>query len=606
MKKIRAGLICVTLLTAIVLTTTASANHTATHCVADAYHAQSLAGPVATNTALPANSELLMRFVNVSDTHIIDDEASTAMNGTWLESLLEPAIGNGAAQRLQEEYSDEVLNALVKTINGCKQQLQDLELMIATGDLTDNMTLNELRRYIDNLDGVTGADTAFEANCGYKTKDSLGRSKGGLPCTPELQQAAALMTGKLVPDSQTTPPDVTGTAGTAYQLTPTRSALQIANTTLASEIGLSHNIAPGLPPRLRCNPEVQLNCDNLKLAIPHYAVFGNHDGSVRGTLTMQRPFQAGAAHFGRYFIENQREFINEWFKTESLPGPVGHGFEYVDASRWTDQNDRNDGYYAFDAGANSSVRMIVLNTIFDGVRQELHRDGQTATDTQGLVGGNEVTPAPATSEQGFVDQTQFNWLQGQLAAAQTANQAILVFGHHPDRSFSYAEYGSKLPQQFDTLLGTYPNVVAYIAGHTHENVIRPCTPTDCLVKGIQPTIANSFWRIETSSMIDFPQESRIIEVYRLPGGEFAIRSTMIQADQSDADASLSHRLAVAEAECKTSHLLGGPLSSGPYDQQRLQATLARAGEAAQRSNFCIQGIDMSAGQPKDRDTLLLP
>lgn len=603
MKKIRAGLTCVTLVTAIGLTTTASANHTATHCVADPYYAQSLsAPPVATSTVLPANSTLLMRFVNVSDTHIIDDEASTVMNGSWLESLLEPAIGNGAAQRLQEEYTDEVLNALVKTINGCKQQFANLELMIATGDLTDNMTLNELRRYIDNLDGVTGADSAFEASCGYKTKDSLGRSKGGLPCTPELQQAAALMTGKLVPDSQTDPPD---TESPAYQLTPTRSALQIASTAVASEVGGSHNIAPGLPPRLRCN-SVQANCDNLKLAIPHYAVFGNHDGSVRGTLTMQRPFQAGAANFGRYFIENQREFINEWFETESLPGPDGHGFNNVDLDRWTDQNDRNDGYYAFDAGAGNSVRMIVLNTIFDGVSKELHGNGQTATDTKGLVGGNEVTPAAATSEQGFVDQAQFDWLQGQLAAAQAANKAILVLGHHPDRSFSYAEYGSKLPQEFDTLLGTYPNVVAYIAGHTHENVIRPCTPTDCVVKGVQPTIANSFWRIETSSMIDFPQESRILEVYQLPGGAFAIRSTMIQADQSDADASLSHRLSVAEAECKTSHLLGGPLSSGPYNQQRLQDTLARAGEAAQRSNFCIQGIDKSAGLAKDRDTLLLP
>ena len=587
------------MLAAAAVTINASANvQTNPACTADSYFTQSLSG---TQTSIPTGSTLLMRFVNVSDTHIIDDEASTVMNGSWLETALEPATGNAAAQRLQEEYSDEVLNALESTINICDAE-NPLELMIATGDLTDNMTLNELRRYIDNLDGVTGADTAFEKHCGYKTEDALGRPKAGVGiCTDEMKAAASIMTGKKVSDFTTAPPDIDNPA---YQFAPTRSALQIGTEFVDSHQHGSHHVAPGLPDQLRCN-HLQPGCQNLQLAIPHYAVFGNHDGSVRGTLTMQRPMQVGAASFGRYFIENQREFINEWFETATQP--VGHGFNYVEPARFNDQNDRNDGYYAFDAGLNDSVRMIVLNSIFDGVRKDLHRDGQTATDTKGVVGGNEVTPAAATSEQGFIDQAQFDWLKGQLDAAQAANRPILVFSHHPDRSFSYAEYGSKLPKELDELLGSYPNVIAHIAGHTHENVIRKCTSTDCVIKGTTTASPQyPFWRIETSSMIDFPQESRIIELYATPDGDFAIRATMIQANQNDAGAAISHRLALAEANCKSSYLIGGPLQSGPYDQARLQTALTNTGEAAIRSKFCIEGIDKSAGAPKDRDTILLP
>lgn len=606
MPRLRTLALVALMMSAAVVSLTAGATHMPNdRCVADTYVPRSLR-PNTQPTGLPAGAELIMRFVNVSDTHIIDDEASTVMNGSWLESILEPAISNGAAQRLQEEYTDEVLNALEATINLCDSQ-QDLELMIATGDLTDNMTLNELRRYIDNLDGVSGADTAFEQYCGYKTHDPNGKPKVGVGtlCTEEMKQAAAVFTGKLVADAPTTPPNVDSPA---YQFTPTRSALQIADTYVKSQEGGSHHIAPGLPERLRCS-YAETGCDNTRLNIPHYAVFGNHDASVRGTLTMQRAFNAGTAAFGRYFLESQREFINEWFKTEAAPGPVGHGFNYVPPSRMTDQNDRNDGYYAFNGGANGQVRMIVINTIFDGVRSETHRNGQTGTDTGGNVRGNEVTPAAATSEQGFMDQAQFEWLNSELAAAQASNKPILVFSHHPDRSFSYAQYGSKLPEELDRLLGSYPNVVAHIAGHTHENIINPCSPTDCKLKGNNLSgIQNGFWRIETSSMIDFPQESRIIEIYKLPGGDFAIRSTMIQADQDDADASLSHRLSVAEAECKLSYTLGGPLSSGPYDAGRAQKVLSNLspGEADIRRKFCYQNLDASAGRPDDRDVLLLP
>lgn len=578
-------------------------------CSAPSYVTQTLGG-----TPEELRGSPLLRFVNLSDSHIIDDEASPVINGNYLEAPLEPAIGNNSAQRLQEEYTDEVLNAMVKTINACvaddaARGVKPLEMMIATGDLTDNMTLNETRRYIDNLDGVSGADTAYEAHCGYTTHDSNGNPKlGAGPCTPTMQEAFAVPTGKLIADSQAPAPDPDDPT---YQVAATRSIRQLIETKASALLGFSHSVAPGLPSSLRCSAD-ESGCDNARLAVPHYAVFGNHDASVRGTVTMQQPFQLGAAGNGRYFLESQREFINEWFWTMPSPGPVGHGFNHA-GGRLHDDDDRNDGWYAFDA-AGGQARIVVLNTIYDGVRDELHRDGATNATTGGVVTGNEVSN-PIGLEQGVLGNDQYEWLRDELAST---TKPVLVFSHHPDRSFTERRLGTpadggKTAAQLNELLGTYGNVVAHIGGHTHENVVRPCRPGPggCPIGGSggEPTVAHGFWRVETASLVDYPQEGRIVELFKLGGGRgHALRLTMIRPDPADPTAALSRRLSEAEATCTTSAILGGPLSSGPYDQARLEQVVANAGEAAVRGRFC-QGqasLALAAGRPEDRDTVLYP
>jgi 3',5'-cyclic AMP phosphodiesterase CpdA len=592
-------------------------NAEAVTCTATSYEPLALTRDPA--TPLPAKP--IFRFVQLSDVHIYDDDASAAVSGNATELALEPTIGNGSAQRAQDEYTDEVLNAVEKTVNACNAS-KPIELMIATGDNVDTMTLNEVRRYIDNLDGRSGQDTAYEANCGYLTSDPNQRPKlaGALPCGPELQPIFEIPTGKRVADSQSAPPDVDEPTD---QLAVTRSLKQLANTTAASLQNTSLLVAPGLPPALRCN-DGQPGCANVAMDIPYFAVFGNHDGAIRGTLTMQRPFQASPLVQGRYFLQSQREWINEFFHTATTP--LGHGFNHVDPARWDDPDDRNDGYYAFDA-AGGKVRMIVLNTLYDGVLKELHRSGQTNADTQGLATGGEVTN-PIGLEAGVIGEEQFLWLESELTAS--AGKPVLVFSHHPDRSFTERRVGfaveGRTSDQLDELLGRHPNVVAHIAGHTHENVVRPCKQGDCAIgtSGPQPvTIGHPFWRVETASLIDYPQEGRIIELYDLcqglegkkrkecraaQGTRWALKMTMISPDQDDADAKLSHDLSIMEATCNLSQILGGPLSSGPYDQSRVETIVTNGQEAAVQQKFCFGEASLAAaeGDDADRNVILLP
>lgn len=617
MKLSRARFLLPMIVLSVALSLYAGASEHEPACTADDHVTRSLAfnGDPATLPPIGGfwdTAQPILRFVNLSDTHILDDEASPVITGNYLESLLEPSIGNGSAQRLQEEFTDEVLNAMEKTINFCHAQ-SPLALMIATGDLTDNSLLNETRRYIDNLDGVAEQVTAFELNCGYALEDANNRGKLGntAGCPAEAQLPFRVATGRMVADSQAATPDP---EDPTYQFTPTRSARQLLETYAASQAGGSHHVAPGLPSGplgLRCNSGAP-DCKNHKLGIPHYAVFGNHDGYPRGTLTFQQAFQAGTTPVGRYFFESPRELINEFFATTAQPGPVGHGFNYAGA-RLSDTDVLNDGYYAFEAGG---ARMIVLNTIAQGVRPETSRGGQTNSDTKGLVDGNEVTN-PSAVETGTIDQAQFAWLAEELYNNQ--GKPVLVFSHHPDRSWfdrgstrNFAAATAGVPAHLlNELLGTYGNVVAHIAGHTHENVITPCRSGigGCQIGlssavGAQPNVANGFWRVETASLIDWPQEGRIVELFDGGNGQYALKLTMIRPDPSDPVANTSRRLSEAEADCKVSFITGGPLSSGPYDQGRLQSTLSN-GEAAVRGKFCYEGKDSSDGGPEDRNTILL-
>jgi hypothetical protein len=371
----------------------------------------------------------------------------------------------------------------------------------------------------------------------------------------------------------------------------------------------------------------------MRLDMDYYAVFGNHDGYPRGTVTFQKPFQAGTIAFGRYFFESQREWINEYFETSGTP--EGHGFNHVDPVRFEDDDDRNDGYYAFLAGQGDlQVKMIVLNTMYEGVRNELHREGQTRADTLGLVAGNEVT-SPIALEQGAMSEAQFAWLEGELADAAAKGLPALLFSHHPDRSFSdqrlgFPADGGKAAAEVGELLGRASfagnpsTLLAWIAGHTHENVIRPCQPGDCPLGGGQVEVERGFWRVETASLIDYPQESRIVEVFDLcdaesngpcalaPGERYALRLTMIRPDPNDEIANRSRELAIAEATCNLSQMLGGPLSDPPASpeafQERMETIVTNAGEAAVQEKFCFgeESLSLAEGDPGDRDVILFP
>lgn len=531
------------------------------------------------NGVRTSNAALMLRFVHLTDDHIIDDDGQALIGASVIDPL---SVQFESAMRLQEEFADEVLNNLIGRVNQCVSRFP-AEFSIITGDSADLTTVAEIRRFIDNLDGTFDAMSKFEEECRKALPAGTSEAMKQRRCTR--------FTGRGVADTQSPTPDLNNLL---LQPLLTRTAIQATQTQLAATLGRDAggnvNIlrqtatrAPGLPQSLRCEAGAP-GCANQRLHTPWYIVFGNHDGYVRGTLPAELGINAVVEQFGRHFMLRQSEFVREFFNTRAVPGPVGHGFQHVEAARLNDGNDRNDGYYAFNAGS-GKFRMIVINTIIDGV------DPRIPLDT---------LRNPFALADGGMDRVQFEWLRAQLEAAWQNQQLAMVFSHHPDLTFAeFGTFASLVPievpaAELDGLLASYPNLIAWVAGHTHRHRVRPfvvnngvgsngtiSTTVNCRVAGA----CRGFWQIETASLIDFPQEQRLIEVFDNRNGTGTIRGPVMGHTLE-----LPRRLAEADDRCAL--YLADPAS--------LEVLLTEADLGA----LCAQG-GTRTGEPGDRHVELM-
>ena len=118
------------------------------------------------------------------------------------------------------------------------------------------------------------------------------------------------------------------------------------------------------------------------------------------------------------------------------------------------------------------------------------------------------TASPIGYALGSIRQAQFERLQESLEEAKRMGLLVILASHHPSGSITdlppLEGMRSKNGSDLTDLLNQYPNVLAHIAGHTHNNVISP--------KG-------SYYEVQTSAGIDPPQQTRIFEVL-WDGGEY--------------------------------------------------------------------------------------
>ena len=132
--------------------------------------------------------------------------------------------------------------------------------------------------------------------------------------------------------------------------------------------------------------------------------------------------------------------------------------------------------YTFDIG--DRVRAIVLDTV--------RREGGS---------GGVVLPR------------QLRWLERELRAA--GERHVVVFSHNPLE-------GSAGGAAALAAMGDAGNVVAAISGHRHVNAIT--------------ADPGGFWRISTSSLADFPQQTRMFCLREVTGGGLALDTWMVDHD----------------------------------------------------------------------------
>ncbi|MFE2066670.1 TIGR03767 family metallophosphoesterase [Streptomyces sp. NPDC059467] len=167
-------------------------------------------------------------------------------------------------------------------------------------------------------------------------------------------------------------------------------------------------------------------------------------------------------------------------------GPVGHGYSSANVDAGTQ-------YYAF--RISDDVIGISLDTTDAGG----HYDGSVGT-------------------------AQLNWLDKTLT--ENKDSYAVVFSHHTSQSMTNTRPDPAHPgerrhtgAEVVTLLNRHANVLAWVNGHIHRNLITPHTASN----------GRSFWEITTASHVDYPHLARIVELVDNKDGTISLFTTLIES-----------------------------------------------------------------------------
>jgi metallophosphoesterase (TIGR03768 family) len=401
----------------------------------------------------------LLRFFAITDIHITDKESPSQT--IYMQQLLGIDTSTYSPTML---YSTQVLDATIQTVNALHKQ-NPIDFGISLGDACNSTQYNELRWYVDVLDGkvITPSSGAHAGadSIDYQKPFKAAGLDGSIPWYQAIGNHDHFWLGSIPPD-----------------------AGDLRNTCTSGEV-----IAMG---------NALANAANIYSTTPPLFYMGVIDGSTPygdiikagevGTPGFTSPPTVVPDQNRRSLTKP--EWVNEFFKTST--GPVGHGFNLVPSGQ-------ADGFacYSFVPKSTIPIKVIVL----DNTQRE--DDGSIS------IHGH-----------GFLDRARWTWLKAELADGDAAGQLMIIAAHIPisvQKKDSYMEWfdNSANPSSIQnavTLPGllaelhSHPNLLMWIAGHRHVNAVKAFVTDDA------GKPERGFWQVETSSLHDFPQQLRMFEI----------------------------------------------------------------------------------------------
>jgi 3',5'-cyclic AMP phosphodiesterase CpdA len=538
----------------------------------------------------------LLYFGQLSDFQLADEESPARVE--VIDPLSTPLnLPFGSAWRPWEALEPQLTEAMIRQVNQftAASPVADgsgarsaMELTINTGDLSDNQQLNETLWVRTLLEGGSLNPNSGVSKSGYSH-----------PLCPNLFVPGAAEAARYT-GVQDYNDYIEGVFPEFY------------DPNVPKGVHAAWPKYPGLMDR------AQQTFTASGLDVPSYVAFGNHDALVQGNAAANAAFEQvatgclkpigpvsnpenGAALLAELlnpvsllssiltgpqntiFVpgDPQRRFVSKkQFKDIFKAGTQadGHGFDLIDPAQETASKGAA-GYYSW--SPEPGLRFISVDTVAEA--------------------GTILTPSGKSTSDGNIDDPQFKWLRGQLQAATAADELVVLFSHHAPESLvadipdevappctvadshghdvnpgcdldPRLSFPIHLQADAVKLLHEFPNAIAWVAGHSHDNIVNAFP---------NPSGEGGFWSIRVAAEADWPQQTRLLEIFDNHDGTLSIFGTIVDhVGQSAAPAP------------------GTPASAMDFNDLTSAAR-------TMSFNDLQSGAPMGEGQPKDRNVELL-
>ncbi|MFP5212575.1 MAG: TIGR03768 family metallophosphoesterase, partial [Acidobacteriota bacterium] len=473
-------------------------------------------GAVEPSVADPSAATLLS-FFTMSDIHITDKESPAqcvyfGYNYPDPETPQGQPMGNSSAYSAIILYTPHVLDAAVQTINALHKTMP-FDFGISLGDAANNTQYNELRWYIDVLDGKMITPSSG-AHLGANSVDYQKPFKAaGLDKSIDW-----------------------------YQVIGNHDQFWMGSTHVNKYLRTTY-VGPNV---LNISPILSLPPNWKEI----FAGRGLYMGLVDGTTKFGNVIDAGPSENfptpPQIVADPDRrslkvgEWMNEFFNTTSKP--AGHGFTHKMV---------RDGFacYHFYPKADIPIKFIVLD------------------DTDKVDGGAAAS----------LDYERYGWLVQELDDGEAAGELMVICAHIPIRPYAPPQdppptnnpyypfettFSSNSDISEDELLAklhSYKNLVMWCSGHIHRNTITPQVAPD-------GDPEHSFWEVETPSLRDFPRMLRRFEIVRNKDNNISIFALNVDVAVNPAplgDGSISPAWTSRSYAIATQQIFQNPILQGP-------------------------------------------
>ena len=423
----------------------------------------------------PEVESVIASFIHLSDLHICDAASPARME--YLDRIADPDNPLSAmvpyigTYRAQEFLTTQVLAAMVRSANQITAgplTRSQIDAVVITGDVVDNAQSNELNWYINILDGglvdpKSGDKLISEASHSSNPKyyDHHYYHPDGPPADAPADRPHLL-----------------------HDFPHFKGVLAAAEKTFQAE-GLNHK---------------------------WLAVHGNHDALLQGTAAPTPELNDLVTGSEKLSGLKDFEILADLFTGFGEVGPAVYPAidqlvtnsvtadprrKLTTLEEWVDIHTRCGHDHGLEKEQSKTAYW------YRNIGSDLRL---IALDTVNRYGG----------WQGCIHREQFEWLREVLAASR--DKYVVLSSHHPLENLfnGYVPDGQSSPaleEEMQSLLADYPNVILWFAGHVHDHKISQRKNADG---------SHAFWEIRTGSHIDWPQQSRTIEIVKTKDGRIAI------------------------------------------------------------------------------------